>query len=1046
MARKIRGAILGCITGLIAAFCVQSVTAQEIIDVLDYSDDFSLGEKGRANGACCRNDSGAYDVEVSYGNPPSTWTPFTIFSFTDIPGSFGAGPAVLAAATGNLGAATGIAQSGGGDFSFAYGLRTNYIVEVDAFLSPGDRTDISSLPNPGDSIFTPSSLSVFFRRDSIDNNGIGIFNGTVETPVTDQNGQGVRTGVDDDNWHTLAVNFNQITDRLVIYVDGDVKADLDLSTFAGGAYREYSNGAVGVGGAGAFVDNKVLWFDNFRVGGKAGPWGCFTHDANYGVAPLTVRFDASCSERTDESFQWDFGDGESATGRLVEHTYSASGLYPVILALEDAGEPVLFVITIIIVYQPILTFDENFNRPEGEVEGWTVTAGKWSQAGNKLIAGPTGAEQWIWAGDIPVAAPANASFEFDYRFTAPGTDAAIGRHGGFQFHCTAPTQRTGDGAFSGYFIDWIDRASDRGPRLTRSDAGEVIDLANFGLGNLLDEVPAEPPAHWQIEVNGDQIRVFGDDVLFIEVLDGTYRSGFFGFWTWAGGQEVEIDNLWVSGEALMPCFTIAPDFPVASASLRFDAGCSSVFGGFSKIVSQSWDFGDGSMGSGMVVEHSYPFPDVYDVTLTIEDDTGATASISPEVTVFERLYPFADCFDRKAGPVTGWTPVLGDWQITTDGRLATTTTTGAPDGESWIYPGDPGGVLQGDFVAEFEVPTAAFNGDPTDGIRRHFGIYFFGNTLTTNRYAADSTGYTFWWIDRQSDFGLSLARWDGAGFTLLQGGTGELFDKPPTRWRIEVEGPSIRLFGDGTLAIDVEDESYREGHFGFWAWKNMTLEIDEFIIPPASVVPEACDLVATCELTESDPPQLKITGAIVGPEEVCGGPDTCLCDMVEVLIDGESVAVIPVEGEEIDVTIDLPDPCEPDSERQVAVRCLGGEVSGGVEPTCAFICPEERGGGQIIADCNQDGKLDISDAVCTLGFLFIGIPGSLPCGDGTSRDHGNITLLDTNDDGKIDLSDCVFVLDFLFTGGPPLAGGPGCMTILACPDVCEADGAARRPH
>ncbi len=244
------------------------VTARgvKLIGKVDYSDSFTLNPP-RRNGLYNDNSAGGYNVENTHGNPAATWTPQSNFSFNDIPGSFGSGPTVLAAAVGNPGAATGVAQSGGGDFSFTYGLRTDYIVEVDAFLSPGDRTDISSLPEAGNTIFAANSLTVFFRRDSIAGlPGIGLFNGAKETAVVDGSGNLVKTGVTDNDWHKLAVHFNQDQHRLRIFVDGILKADLDLTTFAEGIYQNYSNGAVGVGGAGAFVDGKVLWFDNFQVG------------------------------------------------------------------------------------------------------------------------------------------------------------------------------------------------------------------------------------------------------------------------------------------------------------------------------------------------------------------------------------------------------------------------------------------------------------------------------------------------------------------------------------------------------------------------------------------------------------------------------------------------------------------------------------------------------------------------------------------------------------------------------------------------------------
>jgi hypothetical protein len=67
-------------------------------------------------------------------------------------------------------------------------------------------------------------------------------------------------------------------------------------------------------------------------------------------------------------------------------------------------------------------------------------------------------------------------------------------------------------------------------------------------------------------------------------------------------------------------------------------------------------------------------------------------------------------------------------------------------------------------------------------------------------------------------------------------------------------------------------------------------------------------------------------------------------------------------------------------------------------------------------DANQDGRLDLSDAVSTLRLLFLG-------GETTTCREA----ADANDDGALDISDPLFTLSFLFTGGPaPPAPGPAC--------------------
>jgi hypothetical protein len=101
-----------------------------------------------------------------------------------------------------------------------------------------------------------------------------------------------------------------------------------------------------------------------------------------------------------------------------------------------------------------------------------------------------------------------------------------------------------------------------------------------------------------------------------------------------------------------------------------------------------------------------------------------------------------------------------------------------------------------------------------------------------------------------------------------------------------------------------------------------------------------------------------------------------------------------------------------------------------------------RGGAQIPMDCNQDGRTDISDPICGLGFLFSGSPSFLPCGgpgdpepDGPAGE-ADLALMDWNGDGRLDLSDPVAALSFLFSSGETHVLGAGCTRIPGCPDAC----------
>ena len=71
------------------------------------------------------------------------------------------------------------------------------------------------------------------------------------------------------------------------------------------------------------------------------PIANFNATLQIGVAPLTVTFDANQSSDTDgtiESYAWNFGDGEIASGVSATHTYNTTGTYTSTLTVTDDDE------------------------------------------------------------------------------------------------------------------------------------------------------------------------------------------------------------------------------------------------------------------------------------------------------------------------------------------------------------------------------------------------------------------------------------------------------------------------------------------------------------------------------------------------------------------------------------------------------------------------------------------------------------------------------------------------------------------------------------
>ena len=67
-------------------------------------------------------------------------------------------------------------------------------------------------------------------------------------------------------------------------------------------------------------------------------------------------------------------------------------------------------------------------------------------------------------------------------------------------------------------------------------------------------------------------------------------------------------------------------------------------------------------------------------------------------------------------------------------------------------------------------------------------------------------------------------------------------------------------------------------------------------------------------------------------------------------------------------------------------------------------------------DCNDDGNVDLADAVCILNWLFLG-----------EATPGCVAATNTDGVGAVDITDPIYLLTHLFRGGPaPVAPYPGC--------------------
>jgi PKD repeat protein len=134
------------------------------------------------------------------------------------------------------------------------------------------------------------------------------------------------------------------------------------------------------------------------------------------------------------------------------------------------------------------------------------------------------------------------------------------------------------------------------------------------------------------------------------------------------------------------------------------------------IVSYTWSFGDGTIGSGTLARKTYSVPGPFWARLTVTDDGGATASDSVMVTITEppNVPPTADAGGPYTGVVGSALKFSGVRSTDTDGRVVR---------YDWLF-GDGSGASGPDSVA-FRTYSAP-------------GNYVVSLTVIDNRGAASS--------------------------------------------------------------------------------------------------------------------------------------------------------------------------------------------------------------------------------------------------------------------------------------------------------------------
>jgi len=343
------------------------------------------------------------------------------------------------------------------------------------------------------------------------------------------------------------------------------------------------------------------------------PIANFFYTPEYPFTDETIIFNASTSYDPDGSiisYFWTFGDGTNGTDEITTHTYPDDGTYNVTLTVIDNHDLTStdFQSITVLNRPPVASFTESatsvptgtpiyFNASDSyDPDGWIVSY-FWDFGDGTNSTGLTTEHAYLDNGIYIVTL--NVTDNDSARSTATATKTILNR---------APTASFTENATTVY-------------------TGETI---QFNASASFDPDGYITSYFWDF---GDGSNVTGVEVSHSYTDDGTYTVTLTvtdddGATSTSNATKIILNRPPVAG------FTESAETVYTGQIITFNASTSYDLDGW--IVSYFWDFGDGTNATGIVVNHAYADDGTYNVTLTVTDDDGATASTTATKTVLNR--------------------------------------------------------------------------------------------------------------------------------------------------------------------------------------------------------------------------------------------------------------------------------------------------------------------------------------------------------------------------------------------------------------------------
>ena len=338
------------------------------------------------------------------------------------------------------------------------------------------------------------------------------------------------------------------------------------------------------------------------------PQAAFSFSPDDATAPEELSFDASESQGGSNEivdYLWDFGDGHSANGKLVKHSFATHGDFTVKLTVKDKKDiPAQTQQTVTINGAPTAKFTSSaksgkvplrvhFDASESSDPEDDIKDYKWSFA-KTTVTGRTHEHTFTEVGNYKVTltvtdgAGATASSDLQIRVenTPPLARFSMSSDKGF-----APLEVSVDASSS-------------------SDPNDSITTYSWDFGDGTKKVGKTASHSYQ------KSGIF-DVTLTVEDSYGAESTV---------KQEVQVNNQPPSAE-----FDTLKTVGVAPLQIDFDASASTDTDG--TIRRYNWDFGNGATAQGKQRSYTFTKPGTYKVKLTTVDNQGGTATQTKTISV-----------------------------------------------------------------------------------------------------------------------------------------------------------------------------------------------------------------------------------------------------------------------------------------------------------------------------------------------------------------------------------------------------------------------------